>query len=64
MVIEQADPGGVSCTNLSVSVTLSVVIQVEPGLLRVEGDRTVDIAYGNGNEFELPVHRSALPACS
>ena len=56
MVIEHAEPGGVSCTTRNVVAGAVVDVAVEAGLL-VEGLGPVDVADRQHHELELEVHR-------
>ena len=56
MAIEQADPGGVSCTKRRSLADRVVVVGVEPDLVGVEGLGPVDVRHRHLHELELPVH--------
>ena len=63
--IEQSDPRGVICTNRRSVADVVVVVEDEPDLVDVEGDRPVDVRHGHAHQLELPVHRhSSRGACT
>ena len=58
--IEQADPGGVSCTTRTPSTGLDVHVDDEAELLGVERLGPVDVGDRDRHEFELHVHVALL----
>ena len=55
-VIEHAEPGGVSWTMRKLLVGRGVHVDGEPGLLRVEGLRAIDVGDRDDDELQLQVH--------
>jgi hypothetical protein len=53
MAMAQADPGGVAAERLAVA---EVEIDVEAGLVGVEGFRAVHVRYGDCHQLELEAH--------
>ena len=59
--MEQAEPGGGHLHDAEPRHRLGVHIEVESGLLRVEGFGAVHIGHGNQHELELQIHDPSDP---
>ena len=60
MAIEQAEPGGVSCTTRNSGPIVVVDLEAEAHLVDVERLGAVDVADRDDDQFECPVHGSSL----